>query len=237
MGVRSGQGDPPILASSKSKNVTTRQVTPASSSVAVLRHPSYSPFDQLRQTLSTMEVVSGSADEAGELRGNVTALATQPHGPGLADVRLLVTQTREMLAEVHDVEVAFNMVRWTSAAGKVLADSLKTCHGLGVEQFRLRQEVAEAHLRTERRAGELLLELQKNAGGRPPADQKGGAASIPTLRELGITSQESHRWQRIASIPREVFDDFLAKSHQGTRELTTAAALRLATRAEVVDVA
>jgi hypothetical protein len=54
----------------------------------------------------------------------------------------------------------------------------------------------------ERRAGELLAQMEKDAGGRPG---KTGNAVLPvsTLKELGIEKIESHRWQREASIPEE----------------------------------
>jgi hypothetical protein len=54
--------------------------------------------------------------------------------------------------------------------------------------------------RAERRAGELLAEMEKNPGTRygscivqPP----------PTLEELGIEKTQSHRWQAEARVPEE----------------------------------
>ena len=54
--------------------------------------------------------------------------------------------------------------------------------------------------RAERRAGELLRDMEKDKGGNPNLldDQTG---SPPTLEELGISRFQSHRYQAIAHLP------------------------------------
>lgn len=58
----------------------------------------------------------------------------------------------------------------------------------------------------ERRLGELLKETEKNKGTRlggnivlPPDD-------TPTLEEQGVSKIQSHRWQTIADLPEEDFE-------------------------------
>ena len=59
-------------------------------------------------------------------------------------------------------------------------------------------EAAEIKLWAERRAGELLLEIEKNKGG---GDHRlHDVTGAPKLRELGIEKIQSHRWQRTAII-------------------------------------
>jgi len=52
----------------------------------------------------------------------------------------------------------------------------------------------------ERRTGEMLAEMEKHPGARgigvPFHDE-----STPTLKELGISHIQSHRWQLEASLP------------------------------------
>jgi N6-adenosine-specific RNA methylase IME4 len=80
-------------------------------------------------------------------------------------------------------------------------------------------DAAEIKIRAERRLGELLAEMPKNLGGKSTTD---------TLSEVGIAHHESSRWQRIASVPVEVFESHIAKVRGQEEELTTAGVLRLA---------
>jgi N6-adenosine-specific RNA methylase IME4 len=86
------------------------------------------------------------------------------------------------------------------------------------ESLHFQQQAAELKLRAERRAGELLAEMEKNKGGRSTTD---------TLSEVGVEHHQSSRWQRIASLPEPTFETFLADTVAAGEELTTAGALRL----------
>jgi N6-adenosine-specific RNA methylase IME4 len=86
---------------------------------------------------------------------------------------------------------------------------------------------AEIKLSAERRAGEILLDMDKNKGARgkgvPCRDE-----SAPTLAELGITQVQSHRWQKIAGIPLRDFEGFIRERKREGKELTSVSVLRLA---------
>ena len=56
---------------------------------------------------------------------------------------------------------------------------------------------AEIKLRAERKAGDMLAENVKHTGGRP----KQRSRDVTVLRNVGVSKMESHRWQRIASVP------------------------------------
>jgi hypothetical protein len=88
--------------------------------------------------------------------------------------------------------------------------------GFGLEA---QNAAAAIKLRAERRAGELIREAQ-------PGPTRFGAADAPSLAELGITSHQSSRWQRIARIPGARFEEYLEGAQAG-RELTQAGALGL----------
>jgi hypothetical protein len=146
--------------------------------------------------------------------------------------REIVLRTRETIDQVKSLSEATLLVHQSAAAEKMMREALKACRFLEREQFELRQEAAEAHLRTQRCAGELLAKQTKHPGGRPPTPSIAeGVSSRPsTLRELGIDVHESHRWQRLASIPAEQFEEFIAYMRQQGRELTSAAAIAVASQ-------
>src|SRR5258708_28607915 len=100
--------------------------------------------------------------------GGTGALPPQTgRGVDLARLTEVIRQTRDMIAYVDNARDGALLVRRANATDKLLAEALKGCHELESEQFALRQSAAEAHLRTQRRAGELLASMEKNGGGRP----------------------------------------------------------------------
>src|SRR5215510_10349854 len=73
------------------------------------------------------------------------------------------------------------------------------------ESLEMQNEAAEIGLRAERRAGEMLIEGRENgdrAGlGRPPKKNHDDSFSKSYLKEIGITKNQSTRWQAIAVVP------------------------------------
>jgi hypothetical protein len=94
---------------------------------------------------------------------------------------------------------------------------------------------AELKVRAERRLGELLLELDRNGGGRPektPPSVGGVSEARPaTLDELGINYMQSSRWRQIAALPERAFEHFLETRKAEGEEITSADLLRLAAHA------
>lgn len=80
---------------------------------------------------------------------------------------------------------------------------------------------AEITVRAERRAGELLREQEKHKGGRPTENWLHDATSLPKLKELGIEKTQSSRWQQIAKIPDEKFDEYISVMKEADKELTS----------------
>ena len=75
------------------------------------------------------------------------------------------------------------------------------------------RRACEIRLRAERKAGELLSKMEKAPRG-PDKNGSGqrsqrGTSDIPTLPELGISKQQSHRWQKLAAVPKEEFETAL----------------------------
>ena len=64
-------------------------------------------------------------------------------------------------------------------------------------------DCAEIKLLAERKAGEMLRDMEMNKGTRlggnivqPPGDE-------PTLSEIGVSKSQSSRWQAVASVPSQ----------------------------------
>ncbi len=94
--------------------------------------------------------------------------------------------------------------------------------------FELQNQAAEIRIRAERRAGELLVDMQTS--GQRQAKERGRpkkVSSPTTLPKLGITRDQSSKWQRLAKmIDDATFDKALAQAKEKNSELTTAALLR-----------
>ncbi len=71
----------------------------------------------------------------------------------------------------------------------------------------------EVKLRAEIRAGEFLRELIPHEGGRPPKQGQ----DVPVLRDLGVKPQESKRWQRMAALPPERREEYIARAPRATQ--------------------
>ena len=77
-------------------------------------------------------------------------------------------------------------------------------------------------LRSERKGGVLLA-----------VDPEVASGKSPTLGPLGLTKNQSSRWQSLASIPEPDFDAYIAEAYNDGREGTAAAIARTTTRQKV----
>jgi hypothetical protein len=106
--------------------------------------------------------------------------------------------------------------------------------------FELQNQAAEIRIRAERRAGELLVDMQTS--GERQAKERGRPTKVSsptTLPKLGITRDQSSKWQRLASmIDDATFDKAVAQAKENDGELTAAGLLRaireIVTPSEVV---
>jgi hypothetical protein len=74
------------------------------------------------------------------------------------------------------------------------------------EGLHMQNMCAEIKLRAERRIGEMLKETVPHGGGNPQLSHD-GTVRPPKLPELGITRNQSSRWQAIASLPEKTFEE------------------------------
>jgi ParB family chromosome partitioning protein len=92
------------------------------------------------------------------------------------------------------------------------------------------RKAEEIKLRAERRAGELLKETPKAKGGGDVRNHPSNPTrSEKTLSDMGISYDQSSKWQKIANIPEEKFENYL----EVEEELSTAGALKVAKNVHV----
>src|SRR4051794_6836347 len=90
----------------------------------------------------------------------------------------------------------------------------------------VQNRAAEVKLRAERQAGRLLSQLMLRGGDRRSKSHHGRLK----LFDLGLTPNQSKRWQLQARIPEEVFRAHVTSTCNEGKELTSAGLMRLAKR-------
>ena len=86
------------------------------------------------------------------------------------------------------------------------------------------KKAEEIKLRAERRAGELLKETPMAKGAAEKDWNKTVSNGTTALSDMGISRDQSSKWQKIASIPEEKFENYI----EVQKELSTAGVLRVA---------
>jgi hypothetical protein len=74
----------------------------------------------------------------------------------------------------------------------------------------------EIRLRAERRAGELVKQMEKAKGRQSKNPSTGTRGSPKTLAELGVSYDQSSKWQKLADIPQGDFEESLAADRPST---------------------
>jgi phage N-6-adenine-methyltransferase len=125
---------------------------------------------------------------------------------------------RRALAEAHRVDEAKG-IRDKAVAMQVYAKQAKDTQLIGY--------ATEIRLRAERKAGELLIELREN-GGRDPGGhgrriELQTETQLPRLADLGITKTQSFRWQQLAALSEEKFEQKVDRAKSAAENSTTSA--------------
>lgn len=92
------------------------------------------------------------------------------------------------------------------------------------------QYATEIKVRAERRCGELLSKTEKNTGVRHvgSAVERCDHRKTPTLADMGLSKDESSRYQQLAAMPADHFETAVATAKATAGEVTTAFMLRQA---------
>ena len=72
------------------------------------------------------------------------------------------------------------------------------------------RQACEIRLRAERKAGQLLHEIEKAKGGQPYQSGRAIGRAPKPLADMGISRNQSSRWQKLAAVPEDDFEAVLA---------------------------
>lgn len=130
----------------------------------------------------------------------------------------VLNQASRILAEATSLD-EIKTIRDKAEAARNYVKAAK----LGLE---LQNHAAEVKLRAERKAGSVLKTLRLRGGDRK---SKGHRDSLK-LDDLGISRNQSKRWQQIAAVPDVEFNQYLKGMNSDGREITSAGLLRIASK-------
>lgn len=127
-------------------------------------------------------------------------------------------QARQALAECHRVDEVKD-IRDKAEAMAAYARQAKDQD--------LIQYATEIKVRAERRCGELLASTEKRNGGHAMKARSDYSTEVPpTLSDMGLTKDESSRYQQLAAMPSEHFETAVATAKATAGQVTTAFMLR-----------
>jgi N6-adenosine-specific RNA methylase IME4 len=127
-----------------------------------------------------------------------------------------LNQLQQDLEQAQSIEEVLDIKKKAEALRRYFADH---------------NECAEVVLRCAREIGERLLVMPKHEGGRPSENLSQSVTGFPEkIEDLGITRNDSSRWQTIAQYPDEKFENYIHTTREKQEELTMAALHRLAKR-------
>lgn len=111
-----------------------------------------------------------------------------------------------------------------------IAEAARTYAKKAKLNLEIQNNAAEASLRAQRRAGEILAALERDKGGRPETHTSLVRVSEyrTVLEEENIAPMTAYRWQTIANVPDPVFEQHIFERRAGDAELTSAGVLKLA---------
>lgn len=124
------------------------------------------------------------------------------------------TKGRQALELASSVEEVKNVRDQAEALGTYA----KAAH-LGLQSQNL---MADIKIRAERKAGQLLGDIE-----REPGKRKGSTSLQAAIRSAGIDSTMAHRWQLEAEIPDLDYEAYAQVCNEESVELTSAGILRL----------
>jgi hypothetical protein len=131
---------------------------------------------------------------------------------------VLLDQAGQALAAAQSFD-EIKVIRDKAEAVRKYAQSASL--GLDVQN-----RAAELKLRAEREAGKLLAQMMLRGGDRRSKDHD----ERLKLDQLGISHNQSTRWQTQARVPEKVFREHIRETCDAGRELTSAGVIRLAKR-------
>ena len=106
------------------------------------------------------------------------------------------------------------------------AEALRVYARTAKKSFEMQNEYAEVKIRAERRCGQIIPPMIQHGGDRKSKSRFNGK----TLKDLGVSKNQSHRWQIIAQLDEKEFEGFIAQVKDSKEELTSAGVFRFANK-------
>lgn len=131
-----------------------------------------------------------------------------------------VSEARRALASAQTLEDVLGI--------RDQAKALEACLKIVGESLEAANDAAEVKLRAERKAGEMLAGMGDARGRNQHTKQDTDIVSGSSLKEIGVSEQQSSRWQREAAVDEETFEGYLASCREEQREITQAGLLNIA---------
>jgi len=160
------------------------------------------------------------------------------HAMGMADPSIAIPDDNPTSGPLAKLSAANRALAQASTIIEVkqimdVAEAARTYARAAKLGLEAANHAAEVKLRAERKAGELLAQLERSNGGRPAENSFQAGTSFSEYREVltenDIAPTTAHRWQTVATVPDEVFEELIAETvNAGDKELTSALALRKA---------
>jgi hypothetical protein len=127
---------------------------------------------------------------------------------------------------IHPAEPPHNLVKY-NAAKQALAEAVRIdevkdirdkaaamrAYAMQAKNRELIDHATEIHLRAERRAGEILKDMAR-AGERAIRKNMKSQPATSKLADLDINKSQSSRWQKLADLSEEDFEDLTARAKQ-----------------------
>jgi hypothetical protein len=142
-------------------------------------------------------------------------VASAPAGAAISSDLVNYNTAKKALAEAHRVDEVKDI--------RDKADAMRL-YAMQAKDVVLINHATEIRLRAERRAGELLKEMDKHKGARGNGPGRGIKKAVapddrvldktPKLRDLNITKSQSSKWQQLAGIPDDDFEQVVAHAKQ-----------------------
>ena len=113
------------------------------------------------------------------------------------------------------------------------AEALRVYIKAASDSLEAANAASEIKLRAERKAGEMLDRRESVQGRNRRSKQEPDTMSGSSLKELGVSEQQSSRWQRAFRVAEDDFQAYLLDCQKQGREVTQAGLLKLANGAHV----
>jgi len=174
-------------------------------------------------------------------RGSGRAWVRAGHGPvdisfpeaitEIADMRTTAIQTIPPTGLIkfdealHAIEQARSVDEVKQIRDK--AEAARVYAKQALASIRAQNMLAEIKIRAERKAGQLLKEMQKAKGGGDPKKHRlHDDTGAPSLESIGVSKLQSHRWQKEAELPEADFKGLVAEKNARREPLTSASVRR-----------